>query len=595
MTLSAATMPHNLRLIGGEMLVWTDNEPRRERRPAGGGALEELLRGLARPGGRVLVAGPHAPGVIELLDRADMQITCLLRAYPDAAELAARHPGVQVLCGSVAKVETEDPYDLVVALDGAERLVSVEGVTMSWGEVAAVLARSVAAGGALVFGQENLLGVQRLVRMAPWYADRTDGDWTPLGEYDETRPDSPADLDRRLTELGLTVHDRLLGFATPGEPVVLFTDDLAQDVALGGFLRAAVSAAAGAQYAGVPVLSDPRALAASAVRNGAAATFAPVWFAVATKPGAAVPSGSRVIVSEPGTASWNLRYEVVRSSAGWARRLLGDPAPVSRDVLRRDPAALAGPLPTGQVLEERLLELCLRRDLPELARLLTRYAGWLAAAAGQSGELTGTALCATPDEILVSGDDFAYLDATWSADLRTPVDVALARALREFAVKLITGGYSHPWPMTADADSLTVILGGLAGYALERPQLTEAVSVEVRLSAARNGLDEAATEALRTQLASVVSGTPPLDLDSHRELRMALERMRDDLTHAQARTAWAEELLLSREKALRWAEQKLEILNGSLSYRTGRLVMWPLRKIKLLLMKVLKKQEKSAD
>ncbi|NUR24773.1 MAG: class I SAM-dependent methyltransferase, partial [Catenulispora sp.] len=100
MTLSAATMPHNLRLIGGEMLVWTDNEPQRERIPTGSGALEELLRGLARPGGRVLVAGPHSAGVIDLLDRADMQITCLLRAYPDAAELAARHPNVQVLCGS---------------------------------------------------------------------------------------------------------------------------------------------------------------------------------------------------------------------------------------------------------------------------------------------------------------------------------------------------------------------------------------------------------------------------------------------------------------------------------------------------------------
>ena len=579
MTLSVESTPQNLQLIGGEMLVWTDNEPAEGRLAVGGGAVEELLRGLVRPGGRALIAGPHDRRLIELLDTASMQLTCVVRAYPDAAELAEAFPRMQVLCGSIAKIEVEEPFDLVLALDGAERLVSAEGVAMSWRDTVGVLRRAVHVGGTLVFGQENLLGVHRLVRMSPWYGEHSSADWTPVGEYDETRPNSPADLNAKLGELGLEVHQRYLGFATPAEPTVLFTDDLATDPDLNQFLRVAVSAACGAQFAGVPVLSDPRALATSALRAGAGATVAPVWVVVAGNN--AVPrTGSRVLVSEPSTDPWPIRYEVTRQDGTWSRRVLGDARTTSRDMLRRDPAALAGPLPAGQLLEECLVDLCLRRDLPELARLLTRYAGWLADGADQDGQLRDAMLYATTGDVLVGGDGFDLWDRTWFTTSQAPVGVALARSLRVFTVKLITGGYSHPWPTTADADSLTVILSGLAGHPLERPELTAAIELEVQLRAAQRGLDGPAREQLRDVLATVTSGTPLVDLDSHRELRMALDRMADELVHAQARTAWAEELLTSREKALRNAEAKLDVLSGSLTYRIGRLIMMPLRVLK---------------
>lgn len=580
MTLTDASMPGNLRLIGGEMLVWTDKEPEQGRIPVGGGAVEELLRGAVSPGARVLLAGLHDRGVVDVLDSGGMDVTCVVRSYPDALELATAYPRMQVLCGSVAKIEAEGAYDFVVALDGVERLVSAEGGVLSWRDAVEVLRRSVRAGGTLVFGHENLLGLHRMVGMSPWYASRTDADWTPVGEYDETRPNSAADLQAKLGELGLQVQERFLGFATPAEPTVLVTEDLAVDADLNRFLRVAVSAACGEQFAGVPVLSDPRHLASSALRAGAASTFAPVWVVIATNHGVAAEAGSRLVVSEAATAPWPIRYEVTRAGQGWTRRILGEPVTFQREGLRRDPAAIGGPLPTGQLLDERLVELCLRRDLPELSWLLARYAAWLADGADGDGLVSGPQLYATTADVLITADGFGLWDPTWSATEGVPVDVALARSLRAFAIKLITGGYSHPWPMTADADSLTVILGGLAGHPMERPALTAALELEVRLLGAQRGLDEAERAQLSEALATVTAGTPPVDLDSHRELRLALERLQDELVHAQARTAWAEELLASREKALRWAESKVDMLSGSLTYRIGRLVMFPLRLLK---------------
>jgi hypothetical protein len=267
--------------------------------------------------------------------------------------------------------------------------------------------------------------------------------------------------------------------------------------------------------------------------------------------------------------------------------VLGEAIPVSRDGLRRDPSALAGPLPEGQLFEERLINLCLRRDLPELTRLLTHYAGWLAAAADADGQLTGAALWATPSDLLVDGEGFVPWDPTWSTTLRAPVDVALSRSLRTFAIKLITGGYSHPWPALVDADSLVVILAGMAGQVVERPVLADAVALEARLRGAELGLDEAGTEQLRERLATVGAGTPPLDLDSHRELHAANERMREELAHALARTEWAEQLLSSREKALRSAEGKLDLLSGSISFRIAKLMLYPVRRAAGLVKKVL--------
>ncbi|MBM0238396.1 hypothetical protein JNW88_16815 [Micromonospora sp. ATA32] len=54
----------NVRLIGGEMLVWSDLDGSHGPGPVRGSVLAPLL---AATGGRVLIAGPHDPALVDLV------------------------------------------------------------------------------------------------------------------------------------------------------------------------------------------------------------------------------------------------------------------------------------------------------------------------------------------------------------------------------------------------------------------------------------------------------------------------------------------------------------------------------------------------
>ena len=73
--------PANLRLIGGEMLGWSDEQGRGAR---GGRAFDPLLGAVANPGAHVLVAGPHDRLLVKRLLGHGAKVTCLLRSYPDS-------------------------------------------------------------------------------------------------------------------------------------------------------------------------------------------------------------------------------------------------------------------------------------------------------------------------------------------------------------------------------------------------------------------------------------------------------------------------------------------------------------------------------
>src|SRR5262249_11372390 len=125
------------RLIGAEMLEWSDE-------PVGGAVLAELIRRAVPPGARVLVAGPHAPALIEAPECAE--VTCLVRGLPDATALAERYAEATVLCGSLDKVGDIGPFDAVIALDGLDRLTSAGAYTPSWGELTDRLTAALAPG-----------------------------------------------------------------------------------------------------------------------------------------------------------------------------------------------------------------------------------------------------------------------------------------------------------------------------------------------------------------------------------------------------------------------------------------------------------------
>ncbi|NUO61776.1 MAG: hypothetical protein HOV71_29680 [Hamadaea sp.] len=251
--------------LGGELLAYSDLDGTHGAGPARGAALATLAR-AAR--GRVLVAGPHDPGLIDAIGESigANQLTLLVRARPDAETLAARYPAATVYSGDLfaldATVDGDIAYDTVVALAGLDRLTGPETDRPEWTEVLDRLTRRLRPDGVLLLGMTNPLGVHWLTAPPGPPADQ---DWTEdLG--------GPG-FDAILSALGRPVVRAYGGFPSPVEPAVLIGSDTPDSGVLQAALRR-TSLPPGA-------LADPGQVAARALRSQAAMPVAAAWFLVA--------------------------------------------------------------------------------------------------------------------------------------------------------------------------------------------------------------------------------------------------------------------------------------------------------------------------
>ncbi|MCZ7419940.1 class I SAM-dependent methyltransferase [Verrucosispora sp. WMMA2121] len=575
-TASAVTLP------GGEMLAWSDRTD-----PADDGPLAALVARLVPAGARVLLAGPHGPALLDAL--AHTRLTCLLRGYPDATAVAGRVD--RVLVTGPRGLPAGEEYDVVIAGAGLDAIESVEGDPLGWDALLARLVAAVRPGGDLLLRLDNPLGVHRLVAAESWYAGRGDAEWTVGGVLDAARPANLAQVRERLTAAGMRARTCYAGYPRPDlTTALLAVDELARRTTSGLF-DAVLHAACTDGYTGRFVLADPARLAVDALHAGRAADLAPSWLVLArrpaTEPGGAdddagdpLPHLGRPEDPPPGGGPDRLPVafvadptaggtvvEVRDGPPGWHWYRTGVTVPTAsadapdagREPVHRDPAAPDGPVPDGRLLRSLLLDGCLRRDTALLRRLLRGYADWLDGQAEQ-GRLAGAVALAGADDLVVDGDRWGVLDRGWRADAPLPVDVVLARTLWRFAADLLTGGYAHPWTSTLDVTGLTVLLGGVAGRDFDRAVV------------------EAATEKAAT--AEVSPTDPPPGPRSYQQLREAWLRQREENARLSALLKWTENLLTSRERALRRAEAKLNLLSGSLSYKVGRLALTPARMAK---------------
>jgi hypothetical protein len=493
-----------------------------EERPGAGGALYAHLAALLadraaslpEPGSEnpalrrveVLVAGPHEHALADALAR-QASVTCLVRSQAEAAELDGR--GLRVLCGTLAKLTDADRFDVVIALDGADRLCSVEGPQLDWAESLQALKRALLPGGTLLLAVENELGLHRLVDTATATSAPTTSEWRALGEFDRSKPGSPARLAERLTTEGLTVDWLGACWPLPGAPTMIATPEALHDGPADA-LAAAAASAAGAAYAGKSVLSDPRRLAAAAVRGGLGPELAAAWLVAASLPDptAQAPVALPAVLIGGGAAGDGTVAEVAAGPGGeWVRRVVHGGG--------RDVSALDGPLPAGRLLEELLIGAALRYDLPALRRLLT---GWVAVLPD-----------ATADNVVVRDDVFTKLD---------PSVPAQADVLRRFARTLLAGGYTHPWPAATDLRALTATLHTAAGLPGE-PDVPD-------------------------------GDDPPLP-DSRRELEEQLRALRRELAEAAARDQWYERELGKRERELNKARKQIAAFSGTIGFRVAKL------------------------
>ncbi|MFG2057260.1 class I SAM-dependent methyltransferase [Micromonospora sp. NPDC048930] len=569
-------------LPGGEMLAWSDL---RTDGPAGGGPLAALAARVVPAGARVLLAGPHEPAFLDRLAHAD--VTCLLRSHLDGVALAdlAGNRAVRVIVGGPAGLPAGETYDVVIVASGLDRVESVEGARLGWHGVLATLVGALRPGGTLLLRQDNPVGLHRIVDVSPWYADRDDAAWTIDGVLDAGHPANLDQLRGWLADAGLAPDTCFAAYPHPAALTALVATGELDGGTSAGLLDAVLHGACTGGYADRSVLQDPARLAVDALHAGLGNALAPAWVVLARRD--AVPGTDRtdlpLALAQTGPPGVGV-VEVVAAAQGWHWRVTDPPTAAepaagpyaSRTAAYRDPGALTGPVPPGRLLRTLLLDACLRRDLDALRRLLSGYARWLDSSA-VDGRLSGAPALAGVDNVVVAGDEFAVLDPSWQAAAPLAVDVALARGLWRFAALLLTGGYAHPWPSTLDLAGLTVVLGGMAGRELDRVTVAVAVETEAAVVAALRGLDAKGRLKLADELGALEPTSPPPGPESYQQLREAWLRQREELGRVRAVLRWTEDLLTSRERALRRADAMINLLSGSVSYRVGRLVITPAR------------------
>ncbi|MEU5866776.1 hypothetical protein ABZ815_36760 [Nonomuraea sp. NPDC047529] len=553
--------PDNVRLIGGEMLLWSDLSNMAGVTDWRGAALE-LVGRMIPATGRVLLVGPHPQVLVDDVVGRAGETAVLLRSYPDACALGERHPELAVHCGRLDVFDADEPYELVLALDGLLRTHSAEAPAAAWIESLHALSALVAPGGRLVLGVRNDLGVDRFIEARP--ADREGGDdqWAPHG-FDPSYPSGPGALDGALEAAGLSVERCYAAYPGRQAPRALLARE-----ALAFDLPEAVMFPLSARGGDRMHVADPLRLTRLVFRHRLGEELAPLWLAVATRPPTpesanrsaagrapqAEEAGARARRPETEGEGAETRQPAAEGVVALPLGLIEEGAVVhelTRAGVRRLPDGEERPVPAGRVVEEILVEACAREDTKTVRELLSALAAWLEADGGP---------CVTADGLVHDGERFAAIVQTAAPTVPPEPRVVLCRILWRFAVRLLAAGHHHPWPWPLEADQLTLTLCGMAGRPCDPGDLDLARKFDAELGHPAEQAD------------------PP----TYRDLLGARDRLADQLTAALARVSRLETKLSYRERELvrarsklRRTQRKTAAYRRTLGYRLSRRLARP--------------------
>ncbi|WP_406673578.1 hypothetical protein WBK31_31165 [Nonomuraea sp. N2-4H] len=563
--MSVNEAPANVRLIGGEMLLWSDMSG------IGGvtewrGAALELIRRLVPPDGRVLLVGPHPEQVVDDVVARAGSAAALVRSFPDARALGERHPELEVFCGRLEALDVAEPYDLVLALDGLLRTHSAEAPASAWSESLAALAGLTRPGGRLVLVVRNDLGIDRFIEARP--ADRECGDdqWAPHG-FDPSYPGGPAALDHGLESAGLSPQRCYAAYPDREAPRSLLSRE-----ALAGELPEALTFPLSARESDRMLVADPLSLTRLVFRHGLGEELAPLWLAVATRPPLTADQ-AHPAPSGPVSADSGDRVQPAPAESGHPAHPVELPLGLIEEGrslyeltghgTRRLPDGEERPVPAGRVVEEILVEACAREDVKTVRELLSSLAEWLE----RSGEVS-----AATDSLVYDGERFAAVNPPAAPVTPQEPRVVLCRILWRFAVRLLAAGHHHPWPWPLQADQLALTLCGMAERPCDHGDLDLARKLDAELG----------------QPAELGEHAP-----TYRDLLGARDRLADQLTAALARISRLETKLSYRERELvrakaklRRTQRKATAYRRTLGYRLSRRLARP-RKVARRVMRLL--------
>ncbi|MGW7687137.1 hypothetical protein ACWGID_40730 [Kribbella sp. NPDC054772] len=290
-------------LVGGELLNWSDLHPADARPACTGPAATALLTATLQPDDAVLIAGPHAAELITAAAGAVTSVDLLVRSAPDAEELAEQFETTkgEVFCGALDRFALDertgaggDRYDVIVALDGLDRLVGPDTAIFTWADGLARLLGRLRPGGRLLLAAENSFGFERLIQPDITAALPRDEDWAR--DVADRAPAGLKQLQAALHAAGVDVAQTYAVFPSLVQADVAFTT-------VDGFAGVIAARTVAARNEG-PTLMDPYRVVLDAAEAGLAVELAPAWYFVigtetpAVLPEGSVPTGDGVLLEE---------------------------------------------------------------------------------------------------------------------------------------------------------------------------------------------------------------------------------------------------------------------------------------------------------
>lgn len=526
------------------MQPWTDYAG--ARRPAGGPVLHALLDDLLpAAASRTLVLGPHDRAVLALAAARSAQVTVLVRSVGDAAALreSLDAGNVTVLAGALdglADQQAGEPFDVLLAADGLDRVLGPDSPALSWPQRAAALARLAAAQALVVVGVANEFSLTGLLDRRPVDERHGDDEWRPLHD-DPSRPTAVAQVAEELRQLGLGVRRLYAVFDEAGSPHTVLDTAAAARTRPGRLAARLATAGLAAAAAHAPLLAPVADGAAAAARAGMLDAVAPGWLAVCG-PGRPTRTGYAAVGDPGGVLGVDLDGDT------WRTGLLasGGPARTGSAGVAFDPAVVADRVPDTDCVEVLLLRLAAAQDVPGFRRLAARLGDY----ARDRG--TGAVLCF--EDVHVYGQSFTGGILGWRSTDPVSAPELLAGAWHRFADRLVRGHHRHPWPpWMADGDDLVTIWLAMSGVQATGALVKRGREIADAVAAA-TGADGAEPD-LRTVLA-----------DAH-AARVRSAELAGHIFGLERTLRFRDQALRTREQQLRTVRDELRRIKGSRALR----------------------------
>ena len=434
-----------------------------------------------------------------------------------------------MIAGALDGLEGE-PYDVIIATDGLDRVLGYDSTDLSWTERLAALSRLATPDAVVVLALENEFSLLNLLDSRSAHERHGDDEWRPLHD-DPTRPVSVDQLKAALpwrAEVYADFASRtfiradVAGAARPGElPTRLAVGALEAD--------------------DTPLLSPAAEGVDSAARAGLLGSIPTGWLAV-TGAGATHDIYSQTAQAVL-TADQNL--------TGWDTTSTIGPS-TSEAALSFDPSVVPTTIPAGVSVETVLFRLAAAEDVPAFRKLAADLGEWV----------TASRVIVRWDDVIFDGESFAYGVSPWVAPESVEKDDLLAAAWVRFLDRLVGQHRRHPWPPWMVGDDLVSAWLGMSG--IEPPEQLQATSPDTAPATA----EQVARGKELAAALDVVLETRADTVDVRTALAAA-EEAKQELFELKGHIYGLERTLGFRNKAMKTRENRIRELRGQLQRLTS--------------------------